>query len=87
MTKSEVLLLDDPSAIWNEMQKNPALRTDGDVWLHMTRLARPTVVSGSVWRPGSVSVYGLKQKEVRCHHGRFSCHLPHFEVFAAKHGL
>ena len=36
MTKSEVLLLDEPSAIWNEMQKNPALRTDGDVWLHMT---------------------------------------------------
>ena len=32
MTKSEVLLLDEPSAIWNEMQKNPALRTDGDVW-------------------------------------------------------
>ena len=39
MTKIEGLLLDDPSAIWNEMQKNPALRTDGDVWLHMTRLS------------------------------------------------
>ncbi len=39
MTKSEVLQLDDPSAIWNEMQKNPALRTDGDIWLHMTRLS------------------------------------------------
>lgn len=39
MTKSEVLQLDEPSAIWNEMQKNPELRTDGDVWLHMTRLS------------------------------------------------
>lgn len=39
MTKSEVLQLDEPSAIWNEMQKNPALRTEGDVWLHMTRLS------------------------------------------------
>lgn len=36
MTKSEVLLLDEPSAIWNEMQKNPALRTDGpEAYLYM----------------------------------------------------
>lgn len=39
MTKSEVLKLDEPSAIWNEMQKNPALRTDCDVWMHMTHLS------------------------------------------------
>ena len=39
MTKNEVLQLDDPSAIWNEMQKNSALRVDGEVWLHMTRLS------------------------------------------------
>lgn len=38
MTKSEILKLQDPSEIWNEMQKNPELRTDGEVWLYMTRL-------------------------------------------------
>lgn len=38
MTKSEVLKLNDPSAIWEEMQKNPILKADGDVWLHVTRL-------------------------------------------------
>lgn len=90
MTKSEVLLLDDPSAIWNEMQKNPALRTDGDVWLHMTRLSAKQDRQWSREAYGDPEAYlymELKQKEVRCHHGRFSCHLPHFEVFAAKHGL
>ncbi len=39
MTKNEVLQLKDPTAIWNEMQKNPDLRTDGEVWLYMTRLS------------------------------------------------
>lgn len=38
MTKSEILKLQNPSEIWNEMQKNPELRTDGEVWLYMTRL-------------------------------------------------
>ena len=52
MTKSEALQLDDPSAIWNEMQKNPVLRADGDVWLHMTRL------SAKQDRKHSQEVYG-----------------------------
>ena len=38
MTKSEVLEIQNPSVIWDEMQKNPKLRADGEVWLHMTRL-------------------------------------------------
>ena len=38
MTKSEILKLQNPSEIWNEMEKNPELRTDGEVWLYMTRL-------------------------------------------------
>ena len=38
MTKSEILKLQNPSEIWNEMQKNPELRTDGEVWLYMTQL-------------------------------------------------
>ena len=84
MTKSEVLLLDEPSAKESGIANRWRCLAAHDPPVSQ---ARPTVVSGSVWRPGSVSVYGLKQKEVRCHHGRFSCHLPHFEVFAAKHGL
>ena len=38
MTRAEVLKLQEPSQIWQEMQKNPELRADGEVWLHMTRL-------------------------------------------------
>ena len=39
MTKREVLQLNEPSDIWEEMQKNPELKKDGEVWLHMTRLS------------------------------------------------
>lgn len=52
MTKNEVLQLQDPSAIWDEMQKNPALRADGEVWLYMTRL------SAKIRRERSQKTYG-----------------------------
>lgn len=46
MTKSEVLQLNEPSDIWEEMQKNPELKKDGEVWLHMTRLSAKKTESG-----------------------------------------
>ena len=52
MTKNEVLKLQDSSAIWDEMQKNPELRTDGDVWLYMTQL------SAKIKREWSQRTYG-----------------------------
>lgn len=52
MTKSEVLKLNDPSAIWEEMQKNPILKADGDVWLHVTRL------TAKINRERSQQMYG-----------------------------
>lgn len=52
MNKSEVLKLNDPSAIWEEMQKNPILKADSDVWLHVTRL------TAKINRERSQKMYG-----------------------------
>lgn len=57
MTKSEVLKLQNPSAIWDEMQKNPELRADGEVWLHMTRLTAKINRERSQQRYGDPEAY------------------------------
>ena len=38
MAKEQLLKSNDPSEIWEEMQKNPKWRADGELWLHLTRL-------------------------------------------------
>lgn len=38
MTKEQLLKSNAPTEIWEEMQKNPEWRADGELWLHLTRL-------------------------------------------------
>lgn len=57
MTKSEILKLQNPSEIWNEMQKDPELRTDGEVWLYMTRLSAKINKEKSVQKYGDPEAY------------------------------
>lgn len=57
MTKNEALKLQNPSEIWDEMQKNSELRVDRDVWLHLTRLTAKINREWSQQRYGGQEAY------------------------------
>jgi hypothetical protein len=38
MTKAEILSCEDPSTIWDEMERSADFRNDRDIWLHLNQL-------------------------------------------------